>query len=94
MAGIPLYFEGSWAILSTIGINNVIFGFIVVGVTGYSPIALVPIIVSTAGAVANGLCFYALYANYAKTPTVIAAVFADLFWLVCHPPLHGPIISL
>ncbi|KAH7391687.1 hypothetical protein BKA66DRAFT_568102 [Pyrenochaeta sp. MPI-SDFR-AT-0127] len=82
MGAMPLYFEGSWAILSTIGINNVIFGFIVVGVTGFSPIALVPIVVSMAGAVANGLCFYALYANYSKTPTVVAAIFADLLWLV------------
>jgi hypothetical protein len=82
MVGVPLYFEGSWAILSTIGLINVMFGLIVVGIAGLSPIALVPIILSIAGAVANGLCFYAFYGNYNKTATLIAAIFADLGWLV------------
>lgn len=82
MADVPLYFEGSWAILSSIGLVNVIFGLIVIGITGFSPIALVPITVSIAVANANGLCFYAFYADYGRTATLFAAVFADLFWLV------------
>ena len=85
MADIPIYFEGSWSILSTIGLVNVLFGLTVVGITGYSPIALVPIIVSIAGAIANGLCFYAFYANYNTTATLVAAIFADLGWLVRLP---------
>jgi hypothetical protein len=82
MGDIPIYFEGSWSILSTIGLVNALLGFTVVGITGYSPIALVPIIASIAGAVANGLCFYAFYANYSTTSTLVAAIFADLGWLV------------
>jgi hypothetical protein len=82
MADIPVYFEGSWSILSSIGLVNVLFGLSVVSITGYSPIALVPIIVSIAGAIANGLCFYAFYANYNTTATLVAAISADLGWLV------------
>ncbi|KAH8663418.1 hypothetical protein BGZ60DRAFT_540909 [Tricladium varicosporioides] len=82
MADIPLYFERSWAILSSIGLINALFGFMVVGITGLSLLALVPIIVSVAGAIANGLCFYAFYANYNTTATLTAAIFADLGWLV------------
>ena len=85
MGDIPIYFEGSWSILSTIGLVNVLLGLTVVGITGYSPIALVPAIVSIAGAVANGLCFYAFYAEYNTTATLFAAMFADLGWLVWIP---------
>ena len=82
MADVPLYFEGSWSILSSIGLINVMLGLIVVGITGFSPISVVPIIVSIAGSIANGLCFYAYYADYNRTATLIAAIFADLAWLV------------
>jgi hypothetical protein len=82
---IPLYFEGSWSILSTIGLVNLLFGLMVVGITGYSPIALVPIIVSGAAAIANGLCYYALYQNHSTNATLVSAIFADIFWLV-RPP--------
>ncbi|KAN0077902.1 hypothetical protein V8E54_006206 [Elaphomyces granulatus] len=76
------YFELSWAILSTIGMLNVFFGIMVVSITMISPISLVPIVVSAAGAVANGLCYYGYYANYPKVPTAVASAFADAFWLV------------
>jgi hypothetical protein len=54
---IPAYFEESWAILSTIGLINVLFGFMIIAITSLSPLALVPIITSAAGAIANGLCY-------------------------------------
>ena len=76
------YFELSWAILSTIGITNLFFSLIVVGICGFKPISLVPIIVSIAGAIANGLCYYAFYAGYPLTNTVVASAFADVAWLV------------
>jgi len=45
-------------------------------------VSLVPIIVSAAGAIANGLCYYAFYADYPKTGTVVAAAVADVTWLI------------
>src|SRR4051794_10333516 len=80
---IPIYFETSWSILSSIGLINVLIGILVVGITSLSPITIVPIVVSAASAIADGLCYYAFYANHAKTPTAIAAAFADVFWMVC-----------
>ena len=79
---VPVYFEESWAILSSIGLVNVGFGLMIVGITSLSQISLVPIIVSAAGAIANGLCYYAFYATYPKTGTVVAAAVADIAWLV------------
>jgi hypothetical protein len=78
----PVYFELSWAILSTIGFTNVILGVIVLGITGFSPIAIVPVVVSAAAAIANGLCYYAFYGEYPVLNTAVASVFADLAWLV------------
>jgi hypothetical protein len=80
------YYELSWAILSTIGLTNVCFSLMVVGIAGWSPIALVPIIVSAAGALANGLCYYAFYADYPEVNTAVASAFADVAWLVSEPP--------
>jgi hypothetical protein len=82
MAAIPVYYELSWSILSTIGLNNVLLGLLVAGITSFSPISIVPIIVSGACATANGLCYYAFYADYSQTPTLVAAAFADIMWLV------------
>jgi hypothetical protein len=79
---VPVYFEESWAILSSIGLVNVLFGSMIIGITSLSEISLVPIIVSAAGAIANGLCYYAFYADYPMTGTVVAAAVADLTWLV------------
>ncbi|EWZ29390.1 hypothetical protein FOZG_17017 [Fusarium oxysporum Fo47] len=79
----PVYFELSWSILSTIGIGNVLFGLLVCSITSFSQISAVPLITSAAGATANGLCYYAFYAegNPVKSKAV-ASAFADLFWLV------------
>jgi len=76
------YFELSWAILSTIGITNIFFSIIVIGIAGFTPISLVPIIVSVAGATANGLCYYAFYAHYPEVNTAVASAVADVAWLV------------
>jgi hypothetical protein len=79
---VPVYFEESWAILSSIGLVNVLLGLMIIGITSPSPISVVPIVVSVAGAISNGLCYYAFYADYPKTGTVIAAAIADVSWLV------------
>ncbi|EAQ83667.1 hypothetical protein CHGG_10071 [Chaetomium globosum CBS 148.51] len=83
MASDPIFFELSWSILSTIGACNVFFGLLVISVTNLSPIAAVPLVTSTACAIANGLCFYAFY-----LPTVpsmnraVASAFADMAWMI------------
>ncbi|KAK7963642.1 hypothetical protein PG988_010616 [Apiospora saccharicola] len=77
---LPTYFEHSWAILSSMGLVNVCFGFMVIGIVGFPPIAIVPIVVSTATALANGLCYFAFYTEYPKTNTIVASAFADVFW--------------
>lgn len=51
---VPAYFEESWAILSSIGLINVLLGLMIIGITSLSPLALVPIITSAAGSIANG----------------------------------------
>ncbi|KAK3308420.1 uncharacterized protein B0T15DRAFT_391809 [Chaetomium strumarium] len=79
----PLFFELSWSILSTIGAGNVFFGILVVSVTNLSPIAAVPIVTSAAGAIANGLCFYAFYQpSQPATNRAVASGFADMLWLI------------
>ncbi|KAH8812226.1 hypothetical protein F5884DRAFT_784797 [Xylogone sp. PMI_703] len=78
----PVYFEESWAILSSICLIDVLFGLMVVAITSVSPISLVPIVTSAAGAIANGLCYYAFYADYPKTGTAVAGAMADISWLV------------
>lgn len=79
------YFELSWAILSTIGIFNTLVGVMVVGIVGFSMVSLVPLIVSVAMAVANGLCYYAFYTDHPVANIAAASVSADLFWLVSEP---------
>ena len=79
---VPVYFELSWAVLSTIGLVNFGFGLMVVGIIGFPRIALVPIVVSVACAIANGLCYYAFYGGYSVTGTAVASGFADVAWLV------------
>lgn len=81
-AAIPAYFELSWAILSTIGLSNVVVGVMVMGIVGFSTVSLVPVVVSAAGAVANGLCYYAFYADYPTVNTAVASAFADVAWLI------------
>ncbi|KAH7039829.1 uncharacterized protein B0I36DRAFT_419300 [Microdochium trichocladiopsis] len=77
-----VYFESSWAILSSIGIANFLFGLIIVSITRLSVVVAVPLVVSVATAVANGLCFYAFYQDHPTTQKAVASVFADLFWLI------------
>jgi hypothetical protein len=54
LTAVPVYFEESWAILSSIDLINVLLGFMIVGITSLSPLSLVPIITSAAGSIANG----------------------------------------
>jgi hypothetical protein len=83
MAPEPVFFELSWSILSTIGIANVLFGFLVVSVTDFTLISSVPIVASAACALANGLCYYAYYLTSRPVVyRVVASVFADIAWLV------------
>jgi hypothetical protein len=78
----PVYYELSWAILSTIGLINVLVGIMVMGIAGFSMVSFVPVVVSAAGAVANGMCYYAFYAHYPILNTSVASAFADGMWLV------------
>lgn len=78
----PVYFEQCWSILSTIGIANVLFGWTVIGITGLSASTLIPIVVSAAGAVANGLCYYVYYESPPSANATAASAGADITWLV------------
>ncbi|KAM0351194.1 hypothetical protein ACHAP4_009332 [Fusarium culmorum] len=78
-----VYYELSWSILSTIGIANVLFGLMVAGITSFGPVSIVPIVTSAAGAIANGLCYYAFYdKDTSATSAAIASIFADILWLI------------
>ncbi|KZL74097.1 hypothetical protein CT0861_09156 [Colletotrichum tofieldiae] len=80
---LPVYFELSWSILSTIGAANVLFGLLIIGITSFSQITAVPIISSAAGSIANGLCFYAFYdENHSLKERATASAFADVFWMI------------
>lgn len=79
----PVYYELSWSILSTIGIANTLFGLMVAGITSFGPVSIVPIVTSAAGAIANGLCYYAFYDDEnTATHQAVASIFADILWLV------------
>nr|BDD69312.1 sterol uptake control protein 2 [Verruciconidia persicina] len=77
-----VYFELSWAILSTIGIANVIYSLTVASICGFPPISLVPLVVSAACAVANGLCYYVFYTDYPVVNKAAASGFTDFLWLI------------
>ncbi|KZL84750.1 hypothetical protein CI238_10528 [Colletotrichum incanum] len=80
---LPVYFELSWSILSTIGAANVLFGFLIVGITSFSQITVVPVISSAAGSIANGLCFYAFYdESPSLKDKATASAFGDVFWMI------------
>lgn len=76
------YYESSWSILSSIGIINVLFGLVIIGITSLKPVVVVPIICSAATALANGLCFYGFYTTYPLVNRAVASFFADIFWLI------------
>ncbi|WKT52459.1 hypothetical protein QSH57_002973 [Fusarium oxysporum f. sp. vasinfectum] len=77
-----VYYESSWSILSTIGLVNFFFAWIVIGITRLSWLSAIPAIVSAAGAVANGLCYYAWYMNSGKPRTATAYAVADILWML------------
>ncbi|PNP79365.1 hypothetical protein FNYG_07441 [Fusarium nygamai] len=77
-----VYYESSWSILSTIGLVNFFFAWIVIGITRLSWLSAIPAIVSAAGAVANGLCYYAWYMNSGKPKTATAYAVADILWMI------------
>ncbi|WQF80979.1 hypothetical protein CDEST_05993 [Colletotrichum destructivum] len=80
---IPVYFELSWSILSTIGATNVLFGLLIIGITSFSQIIVVPIVSSAAGAIANGLCYYAYYdESYSLQQKAAASAVGDAFWVI------------
>ncbi|KAE8145188.1 hypothetical protein BDV25DRAFT_165218 [Aspergillus avenaceus] len=76
------YYELSWSILSSIGLFTTLLSIWAVVITRPSPLSYVPIVVSAAGAVANGLCYFSFYTSYAVTNRAAASVIADLLWLV------------
>ncbi|KAK8912050.1 hypothetical protein VCV18_013030 [Metarhizium anisopliae] len=78
----PVYFDLSWAILSTVGLANFLLGFMVLGITGASRSVAVPMIVSAAGALGNGLCVVAFYSQYPLPGRLVAIVLSDTSWLV------------
>ncbi|TFK67788.1 hypothetical protein BDN72DRAFT_76322 [Pluteus cervinus] len=82
MSAVPVYYELSWSILSTIGLLSCLIGVYVSGIVGFTSLSAVPIITSAAGAIANGLCYYAFYADYSEKPRLVAGIFADLTWLI------------
>jgi len=79
---IPIYFELSWSILSSICLFECLISIAVIKLYGKSSVMLVPLVVSIAGAIANGLCYYAYYSDYEATGRLVAAAFADYFWLI------------
>jgi hypothetical protein len=90
----PLFFELSWSILSTIGAGNVFFGLLVISVTNLTPIAAVPIVTSAAGAIANGLCFYAFYQpSQPATSRAVASGFSDILWMVKTPGISFRVVD-
>ncbi|KAK6540419.1 hypothetical protein TWF694_009217 [Orbilia ellipsospora] len=76
------YFELSWSILSTIGLVTFFISLMVMGIVKFSRFSMIPLIVSAACAIANGLCYYAFYSDYQRNSRAIAAGFADVFWFI------------
>ncbi|KAH6645675.1 hypothetical protein BKA67DRAFT_595878 [Truncatella angustata] len=77
------------AILSTIGIANILYGLTVISITSISPVILVSIVVNAACAIANGLCYCAFYADSPTAHAAVASGFADFFWLVPGISFYG-----
>lgn len=86
---VPVYFELSWSILSSIGIFSLGLSLLVIAATELSPLAAVAPVVSVAGAVANGLCYFAFYTTYNIESRLVASAFADFLWLVCSTLCRG-----
>ncbi|KAK6540564.1 hypothetical protein TWF694_009355 [Orbilia ellipsospora] len=79
----PVYFELSWSILSSIGLITFFISILVAGIVQLTTISIIPIVISAACALANGLCYYAFYADtYSTKSRAVAGGFADVFWLI------------
>lgn len=79
---LSVFLDYTPGVLSIIGLNNILLGLIVAGIAGeFSIILLVPIVVSAACALGNGLGYY-IYADYPALNRAVASPFADLAWLV------------
>ncbi|OHE97948.1 hypothetical protein CORC01_06811 [Colletotrichum orchidophilum] len=77
------YFEHAWSVLSIICVFNVFLGLLIIGITSFSKLTAVPIISSAAGAIANGLYFYAYYDKpYPLAKRAAASAIGDIFWLI------------
>lgn len=88
---VPVYFEESWAILSSLGLVNVLFGLMIIGITSLKPVSIVPIVVSVAGAIANGLCYVKnlLFCSILRAPYCRERVACALSQLApFHPKKH------
>ena len=91
--------QRQWGNAGMVCLVNFFVGFMVTAVTGFPPIALVPIVASAAGTLANGIyCFTGAgvlandyYRGAAAAGSVdrymAASFFADTAWLVSRPPL-------
>ena len=75
-----VYFESPWSILSAVGLLSALTGVMVAGITSFSYLSAVPIVVSAACALSNGLCFYAFYTDTPVANRVVAAAVADIAW--------------
>ncbi|KAG8628672.1 hypothetical protein KVT40_002537 [Elsinoe batatas] len=79
---VPLYFETAWSILSSIGICEVFFGGLVISLANLSWLSILPVIIGASGAIANGLCYQAFYADYPLQARLIGSGVSDIMWLV------------
>ncbi|KAL3480924.1 hypothetical protein BJX99DRAFT_219833 [Aspergillus californicus] len=84
---VPVFFETSWGILSTIGIFLVFASISVILITNTRALNFVPVVVSVSCALANGLCYYAYYQGDPGNSRLVAGIFADIFWLIQEPGL-------
>ncbi|KAB8228266.1 uncharacterized protein BDW43DRAFT_316115 [Aspergillus alliaceus] len=76
------YYELSWSILSSIGLFTTLLSIWAVLITRPTPLSYIPIIVSAAGAVANGLCYFSFYTSYPIPNRAVASAIADVLWLI------------
>ncbi|KAF9883752.1 hypothetical protein FE257_003006 [Aspergillus nanangensis] len=73
------FFELSLSILSSIGLCLTGVSIWAIFITRFTPLHAVPLFVSAACAVANGLHYYAFYTPSPEKQEAAAGVFADIF---------------
>ncbi|KAL8372319.1 hypothetical protein RB595_001895 [Gaeumannomyces hyphopodioides] len=79
----PTYLVTTYAILSTIGLNNVFVGLMIGGIVGeFSFALLVPIITSAGCALGNGLGYYAWGSDYPVANRAVAAALSNFTWMI------------